>query len=166
MTYKYNPKTNKKRILFYIFCIVCILAGISTFFFMQKLSALLCCAACFYLSWYTIKTIRGFMSSKIVTYMEGFTVYTSPNEKLEFDWNKITHAGHITGGKNNGHIFAYMESEDKIIVLPPIFVDFNSFVTELKEQSPWQEYTLSDDETISSYLKKQLVVQDEKKEDN
>ena len=106
------------------------------------------------------------MGTKIVTYTEGFTVYSSLNEKIEFSWDKITHAGHITGGKNDNQVFAYMESEDKIAVLPPIFKDFDSFVSELKEHTPWQEYALSGEETISSYLKKELAAQDEKKEDN
>ena len=166
MTYSYNPKTNKNRFFFYILCIACLCGGISTFFFMGKIPAVFCLAACIYIDWCILKTIKGFMGTKIVTYTEGFTVYSSLNEKIEFSWDKITHAGHITGGKNDNQVFAYMESEDKIAVLPPIFKDFDSFVSELKEHTPWQEYALSGEETISSYLKKEFAAQDEKKEDN
>lgn len=166
MTYVYNPKTNKNRFFFYILIILCVAGGIGSFFFLNKLTAAICCAISLYISWCILKAISSFMGSKIVTYTDGFTVYSSLNEKQEFSWNRITHAGHITGGKNDNQIFAYMEECDKIAVLPAIFKDFDSFVSELKSHTDWKEYCLSTDETISSYLKKQLAIQDKKKEDN
>ncbi len=71
-----------------------------------------------------------------------------------FEYKNITHAGLVKGGPNDGQIFIYDENADKILQLPPVFLDFEALKQELSENTPWQIYELEPDETITAHLKK------------
>lgn len=153
MTYNYNPKTNKKRFALYAMCCACVLAGAVTFLFAAKIVALVCTAVGVWAACSIIKTVMRIQSARVVTFTEGFTVYTSHGDKINFTWQEVTHAGVVTAGEYEGTVFAYAEESDKIVQLPPVFCSFDVLKEELKTNTPWQEYALKDGETVTARLK-------------
>ena len=165
MTYYYNFKTNSKRFQMYALCVACVAAGAATFLIATPVTGVIATGAGIWAASFILKTIGNIKKSRIVTYTEGFTAYLTNGDTMEFKWEDITHAGHITGGEQNGYLFAYAEAEDRIIRLPPIFFKFDDFALELKEHTPFQEYELKSGETIQAYLKALLVPETEETED-
>ena len=98
--------------------------------------------------------LRRLENSRVETFTESCTAYTSGGEKLVFEYKNITHAGCAKGGPDDGHIFIYDENADKIIDLPPVFLDFEALKQELSENTPWQIYEMEEGETIIDRLKK------------
>ncbi len=161
MTYYYNIKTNNKRFQMYALCIACVAAGAATFFIATPLTGVICTGAGIWAASFILKTIGNIKKSRLVTYSEGFTAHMTNGDTMEFKWEEITHAGHITGGEQDGFLFAYAEEDDRIIRLRPIFINFEGFTEEMKEHTPFKEYELKEGETIQSYLKALLVPETE-----
>lgn len=161
MTYKYNPKTTKNRFLFYGIAILATGGGLATFLFLDTFAAVICTALGLWVSVTVLKAVAKVQSTKIVTHDEGFAAYLSNGTKLDFGWGDITHSGIVVNGEHKDLVFAYAEETDKIVKLPPIFFDFEDFKAELKEKTPYKEYTLEEGETIIDYLKKIVCPQTE-----
>ncbi|MBR6215509.1 MAG: hypothetical protein IKQ84_03780 [Spirochaetaceae bacterium] len=161
MVYKYNPKVNKKRPVIFLVCIAAPVAGACLYFFAGPLVGVVGAAAGLWVSFTIIKMLRRLENSKVETFTESCTAYTSGGEKLVFEYKDITHAGLVKGGPDDGHIFIYNENADKIVDLPPVFLDFEALKQELSANTPWQIYELEPDETIIDRLKKLVSSQTE-----
>ena len=105
--------------------------------------------------------LKRLENSKVETFTESCTAYTSGGEKLVFEYKDITHAGCAKGGPDDGNLFIYNENADKIVQFPPVFLNFESLKQELSENTPWQIYELEPDETITAHLKKLVSPQTE-----
>ena len=161
MVYKFNKKANKKRPFIIALCLVCPVAGACVYFLAGLLPGIICTAGGFYIGYSIWKMLRRLENTKIETFTESCTAYTSGGEKLVFEYKDITHAGLVKGGPNDGQIFIYNEIADKILQLPPVFLDFEALKQELSENTPWQIYELEPDETITARLKKLVSPQTE-----
>ncbi len=161
MVYKYNPKVNKKRPVIFLVCIAAPVAGAGLYFIAGLLVGVVGAAAGLWVSFTIIKMLKRLENSKIETFTESCTAYTSGGEKLVFEYKDITHAGLVKGGPDDGHIFIYNENADKILQLPPVFLDFEALKQELSANTPWQIYELEPDETIIDRLKKLVSSQTE-----
>ena len=158
MMYKYDLKTNKKAYVPYLIIGVMVLTVLSTFLFLSSVLAVIITAIALWIASKMLKSMKNIVSSRVETYTEGFNVYLSDGTKLEFEYPLISHAGLIT---NTGFVFAYEESIDRIVQLPPVFTDFTDFIEELKENVPcYKDYTLEEGQTIIDWLKKELGVED------
>lgn len=158
MVYKFNKKSNKKRPLIIAVCLACPVAGACVYFLAGLLPCIVCTAGGFYISYSIWKMLNRLESTRVETFTESCTAYTSGGEKLVFEYKNITHAGLVKGGPNDGQIFIYDENADKILQLPPVFLDFESLKQELSENTPWQIYELEPDETITARLKKLVTL--------
>ncbi|MBQ0166843.1 MAG: hypothetical protein KBT02_07050 [Treponema sp.] len=166
MTYKYDKKHSKNLLPMYLLAIACVGAGIACFFFASRLTALLVTAAGVYVAYIIFRTSAKILSSKVVTYSEGCTVYTTIGEKIQFDWTSINYSGVVTNGEHPGIVFMYREDEDKIATIPNMFQGFDELVAEIKENTPFKEYTLADDEpNIIAHLKKLVCPPEEDDEE-
>lgn len=155
MTYKYDKKHSKNLFPMYLLAIAAVGAGIACFFFASRLTALLVTAVGVYVAYTIFKTSAKILSSRIVTYTEGCTVYTTIGEKLQFDYSAVNYAGVVTNGQHPGIVFLYREDEDKIATIPNMFIGFDDMVEEFKADTPFKEYTLDEGElTIVEHLKK------------
>lgn len=154
MVYKFNKKSNKKRPLIIAVCLACPVAGACVYFLAGLLPCIICTAGGFWAGYSIWKMLNRLESTRVETFTESCTAYTSGGEKLVFEYKNITHAGLVKGGPNDGQIFIYDENADKILQLPPVFVDFESLKQELSENTPWKTYELEPDETITARLKK------------
>ena len=161
MVYKYNPKVNKKRPVIFLVCFAAPLAGAGLYFFAGPLVGIVGAAAGLWVSFTIIKMLRRLENSRVETFTESCTAYTSGGDKLVFEYKDITHAGLVKGGPNDGQIFIYDENADKILQLPPVFLDFEALKQELSANTPWQLYELEPDETIIDRLKKLVSSQTE-----
>ena len=161
MVYKYNPKVNKKRPVIFLVCFAAPLAGAGLYFFAGPLVGVVGVAAGLWVSFTIIKMLKRLESTKVETFTESCTAYTSGGEKLVFEYKDITHAGLVKGGPDDGQIFIYDENADKILQLPPVFLDFEALKQELSANTPWQIYELEPDETIIDRLKKLVSSQTE-----
>lgn len=155
MIYKYNLKSNKKAYIPFIAIFGCVLAGASTFLYLSRIVATIIFVIALWAAFKMYSSMKTILNSRIETFTDGFCVYVSDGTKLDFEWNLVTHAGHIT---NNDFYFAYEESLDRIVQLPNVFTDFDTFIEELKQNTPYKEYDLADGETIIDWLKKELGV--------
>lgn len=163
MIYKYDLKTNKKAYVPYLIIGAMVLTALSTFLFLSSVLAVIITAIALWIASKMLKSMKNIVSSRVETYTEGFNVYLSDGTKLEFEYPLISHAGLIT---NTGFVFAYEESIDRIVQLPPVFTDFSDFIEELKENVPcYKDYTLEEGQTIIDWLKIELGVT-ESSEDN
>lgn len=159
MIYKYDLKTNKKAYVPYLIIGAMVLTALSTFLFLSSFLAVIITAIALWIASKMLKSMKNIVSSRVETYTEGFNVYLSDGTKLEFEYPLISHAGLIT---NTGFVFAYEESIDRIVQLPPVFTDFSDFIEELKENVPcYKDYTLEEGQTIIDWLKKELGITDE-----
>ncbi|MEE1000109.1 MAG: hypothetical protein UIH41_10640 [Treponemataceae bacterium] len=159
MIYKYDLKTNKKAYVPYLIIGAMVLTALSTFLFLSSVLAVIITAIALWIASKMLKSMKNIVSSRVETYTEGFNVYLSDGTKLEFEYPLISHAGLIT---NTGFVFAYEESIDRIVQLPPVFTDFSDFIEELKENVPcYKDYTLEEGQTIIDWLKKELGITDE-----
>ena len=166
MVYGYNLKGNKKGMLVYVISALCVGVGISTFFFASRTVALICMLVGIYVAYVMMKNLGKIKSSRIETYDDGLTVYMANGTESRFRWKDITHSGLVTEGNQKGSIFIYNEKEDRVIQLPPVFEQFDDFIGELREKTPFVEYELEEEETMLERLKKILGVNEEKKADN
>lgn len=158
MIYKYDLKTNKKAYVPYLIIGAMVLTALSTFLFLSSVLAVIITAIALWIASKMLKSMKNIVSSRVETYTEGFNVYLSDGTKLEFEYPLISHAGLIT---NTGFVFAYEESIDRIVQLPPVFTDFSDFIEELKENVPcYKDYTLEEGQTIIDWLKKELGITD------
>lgn len=159
MIYKYDLKTNKKAYVPYLIIGAMVLTALSTFLFLSSVLAVIITAIALWIASKMLKSMKNIVSSRVETYTEGFNVYLSDGTKLEFEYPLISHAGLIT---NTGFVFAYEESIDRIVQLPPVFTDFSDFIEELKENVPcYKDYTLEEGQTIIDWLKKELGITEE-----
>lgn len=159
MIYKYDLKTNKKAYVPYLIIGAMVLTALCTFLFLSSVLAVIITAIALWIASKMLKSMKNIVSSRVETYTEGFNVYLSDGTKLEFEYPLISHAGLIT---NTGFVFAYEESIDRIVQLPPVFTDFSNFIEELKENVPcYKDYTLEEGQTIIDWLKKELGITDE-----
>ena len=159
MIYKYDLKTNKKAYVPYLIIGAMVLTALSTFLFLSSVLAVIITAIALWIASKMLKSMKNIVSSRVETYTEGFNVYLSDGTKLEFEYPLISHAGLIT---NTDFVFAYEESIDRIVQLPPVFTDFSDFIEELKENVPcYKDYTLEEGQTIIDWLKKELGITDE-----
>lgn len=159
MIYKYDLKTNKKAYVPYLIIGAMVLTALCTFLFLSPVLAVIITAIALWIASKMLKSMKNIVSSRVETYTEGFNVYLSDGTKLEFEYPLISHAGLIT---NTGFVFAYEESIDRIVQLPPVFADFSDFIEELKENVPcYKDYTLEEGQTIIDWLKKELGITDE-----
>lgn len=159
MIYKYDLKTNKKAYVPYLIIGAMVLTALCTFLFLSPVLAVIITAIALWIASKMLKSMKNIVSSRVETYTEGFNVYLSDGTKLEFEYPLISHAGLIT---NTGFVFAYEESIDRIVQLPPVFTDFSDFIEELKENVPcYKDYTLEEGQTIIDWLKKELGITDE-----
>jgi hypothetical protein len=163
MTYNYNLKANKNGYVPFLFIAAIVLGALSTFLFLSTTAAVIITVLAV---WAAVKmsfSLRKILSSRIETYTEGFNVFLSDGTKLEFEYKLITHAGFIT---NSGFVFAYEASLDRIVQLPKVFINFEDFVEELKENTTcYKDYTLEEGQTIIDWLKADLGIT-EKEEDS
>lgn len=158
MIYKYDLKTNKKAYVPYLIIGAMVLTALCTFLFLSPVLAVIITAIALWIASKMLKSMKNIVSSRVETYTEGFNVYLSDGTKLEFEYPLISHAGLIT---NTGFVFAYEESIDRIVQLPPVFTDFSDFIEELKENVPcYKDYTLEEGQTIIDWLKKELGITD------
>ena len=163
MTYRYDLKTNKKAYVPFLIIGAMVLVALSTFLFLEPIIAVIITAVALWVASKMLTSMKNIVSSRIETFTEGFNVYLSDGTKLEFEYSLISHAGLIT---NTDFVFAYEESLDRIVQLPPVFTDFSDFVEELKENVPcYKDYTLEEGQTIIDWLKIELGVT-ESSEDN
>lgn len=159
MIYKYDLKTNKKAYVPYLIIGAMVLTALCTFLFLSPVLAVIITAIALWIASKMLKSMKNIVSSRVETYTEGFNVYLSDGTKLEFEYPLISHAGLIT---NTGFVFAYEESIDRIVQLPPVFTDFSDFIEELKENVPcYKDYTLEEGQTIIDWLKKELGITEE-----
>lgn len=166
MTYKYDKKHSKNLFPMYLLAIAAVGAGIACFFFASRLTALLVTAVGIYVAYTIFKTSAKILSSKVMTYTEGCTVYTTLGEKIQFDWTSINYAGVVTNGDHPGIVFIYREDEDKIATIPDMFLGFDELVEEIKANTPFKEYTLAEDEpNIIAHLKKLVCPPEEDDEE-
>lgn len=162
MTYKYNIKSNLKLLFPYVLVGIMLIFAISSFFFFEPLMAIIFTAIALWFSFRICKTMKNILSSRVESYTEGFTVFMADGSKLDFEYKLITHAGFIT---NTGFIFAYEESLDRIVQLPPAFIGFEDFINELKENlSCYKDYTLEEGQTIIDWLKAELGITEDTEE--
>lgn len=154
MIYKYNPKVNPKRPLLFLISFVSPVAGAGLYFFAGIPGCIIGIAVGIWIAFSILKMLKRIEKTKVETFTESCTAYTSGGEKLVFEYKNITHAGLVKGGPNDGQIFIYDENADKILQLPPVFLDFESLKQEISENTPWQIYELEPDETITAHLKK------------
>lgn len=155
MIYKYDRKHSKNLIPMYLLAIASVGAGIACFFFASRLSALIVTAVGVYVAYTIFRTSSKILRSRIVTYSEGCTVYTTLGEKLQFDYSAVNYAGVVTNGQHPGIVFLYREDEDRIATIPNMFVGFDDMVEEFKANTPFKEYTLDEGElTIIEHLRK------------
>lgn len=154
MIYKYNPKVNPKRPLLFLISFVSPIAGAGLYFFAGMPGCIIGIAVGIWIAFSILKMLKRIEKTRVETFTESCTAYTSGGEKLVFEYKDITHAGFVKGGPNDGQIFIYDENADKILQLPPVFVDFESLKQEISENTPWQIYELEPDETITAHLKK------------
>lgn len=155
MIYKYDRKHSRNLIPMYLLAIAAVCAGLACFFFASRLTALIVTAVGVYVAYTIFRTSFKILSSRIVTYSEGCTVYTTIGEKLQFDWSAVNYAGVVTNGTHPGIVFLYREDEDKIATIPNMFIGFDDMVEEFKENTPFKEYTLDEGElTIVEHLRK------------
>lgn len=159
MIYKYDLKTNKKAYVPYLIIGAMVLTALCTFLFLSPVLAVIITAIALWIASKMLKSMKNIVSSRVETFTEGFNVYLSDGTKLEFEYQLISHAGLIT---NTDFVFAYEESIDRIVQLPPVFTDFSNFIEELKENLPcYKDYTLEEGQTIIDWLKKELGITDE-----
>ena len=162
MTYNYNLKANKNGYVPFLFIAAIVLGALSTFLFLSTVTAVIITALAV---WAAVKmsfSLRKILSSRIETYTEGFNVFLSDGTKLEFEYKLITHAGLIT---NTSFVFAYEASLDRIVQLPKVFINFEDFVEELKENTTcYKDYTLEEGQTIIDWLKVELGIPEKKEE--
>lgn len=163
MIYLYNKKVNPKRYVLYALCAACVAVGVSFFFFAGTLIGLASTCAGILVAGAILKELVKVQSARISTYTEGFTAYTSDGSTFAFEWKDVTHAGIVASGEYKGTVFVYAEASDKFIQLQRVFLDFDSFIAELQQNTPWKEYTLAEGETVTVHLRKLLGV--EKKEE-
>lgn len=155
MIYKYDRKHSRNLIPMYLLAIAAVCAGLACFFFASRLTALIVTAVGVYVAYTIFRTSFKILSSRIVTYSEGCTVYTTIGEKLQFDWSAVNYAGVVTNGTHPGIVFLYREDEDKIATIPNMFIGFDDMVEEFKENTPFKVYTLDEGElTIVEHLRK------------
>lgn len=154
MIYKYNPKVNPKRPLLFLISFVSPVAGAGLYFFAGIPGCIIGIAVGIWIAFSILKMLKRIEKTKVETFTESCTAYTSGGEKLVFEYKDITHAGCAKGGPNDGQIFIYDENADKILQLPPVFVDFESLKQELSENTPWQVYEMEEGESIIDRLKK------------
>lgn len=155
MTYKYDRKHCRNLIPMYLLAIASVGAGIACFFFASRLTALFVTAAGVYVAYTIFRTSAKILRSRVVTYSEGCTVYTTLGEKLQFDYSAVNYAGVVTNGQHPGIVFLYREDQDRIATIPNMFQGFDDMVAEFKENTPFKEYTLEEGElTIVEHLRK------------
>jgi len=164
MVYKYNPKVNKKRPVIFLACFVAPVAGAGLYFFAGPLVGVVGAAAGLWVSFTILKMLRRLENSKVETFTESCTAYTSGGEKLVFEYKDITHAGCAKGGPDDGNLFIYNENADKIVQFPPVFLNFESLKQELSENTPWQIYEMEEGESIIDRLKKLVTPNSEEAE--
>lgn len=159
MTYNIKTKLTLNSLGIYALGIILPLLSVPAWFlFDGGLLPVIILIAGSYCSYVIFRAIFRIRKSRIITYDEGMTVYTQSGEKFSFEWNEITHAGCVI---KNGEIktyFAYAEKKDKFVQTPPSYFDFDDFVSELKEKTPFKEYTLSENETLRDALRKELGI--------
>ena len=155
MIYKYDRKHSKNLIPMYLLAIASVGAGIACFFFASRLTALFVTAAGVYVAYTIFRTSAKILRSRVVTYSEGCTVYTTLGEKLQFDYSAVNYAGVVTNGQHPGIVFLYREDQDRIATIPNMFQGFDDMVEEFKASTPFKEYTLDEGElTIIEHLRK------------
>ncbi len=155
MIYRYDRKHCRNLIPMYLLAIASVGAGIACFFFASRLTALLVTAVGVYVAYTIFRASGKILRSRVVTYSEGCTVYTTLGEKLQFDYSAVNYAGFVTNGQHPGIVFLYREDQDRIATIPNMFIGFDDMVEEFKANTPFKEYTLDEGElTIVEHLRK------------
>lgn len=153
MEYKRKIKIDKNFVGIYAMAAVILAAGAICCIWFSAFIGTLCIIAGLFVCWIIAKTMKKILSSRILTYSEGLTVFNADGSKMAMEWKDVSHAGKITGGKFAGHVFMYDESADQFIQLPPIFHDFDKFEAELKEHFTVDDVNLEENESVRDYIK-------------
>ena len=109
MIYQYDKSNNNKLFLMYFLAGLCVIAGVSTFFFLSPLFATIATVLGMYIAFLIMRSLKKLTSSRIETYSDGFTVYFTTGGKLSFEWNKVSHCGIIMNGPTKDYVFASSE---------------------------------------------------------
>ena len=150
MTYRFSMKKSPRSI---IVLLIAFLFGFGAFAFILYLTFpwnVLLAAICVFLSVFFGKTTNKQMKSRIITHDDGISGLTGFGEKINLEWNTISHQG--LWYTKPPTLYLYSEQDDQLLMIPDEYTQFDELINELKQRFTLQELKADEISTIKDYL--------------
>ena len=154
MTFASNPK-----LLVVVLIIAAFLAAGVSLFLVSPFLGIVGIALGGYISYTLVRFISKQMASVLDVQEDGLHFNLYGEEQMVFEWDNVSHMGLATAPKSKRFFFAYREDEDKLLVVPNEFQNFEQLLDDIRAQGDLVSVELERSEGVKEQLKEMLGVQ-------
>ncbi|MEW5814601.1 MAG: hypothetical protein AB1798_04280 [Spirochaetota bacterium] len=154
MVHRITLSSNPKVVVIFFILIALPVAAILAFLIVGILGGIIAVVISAYLDFQIIRFLRASLESRVETNKESICFNMGNNERQEFGWTEITHAGLCLKQGEKPQIFVYNENDDKLICIPKEFSSFDNLLETVKLQTgdKFEEFILEKGETLQDKL--------------
>ena len=91
--------------------------------------------------------------SHVTTSEVGLTHLSADGDEVSFRWDGITHAGTYRAGGGRDELYVYNRPEDRLLIIPAWYRQFESLTSEVRAKTPFLELELAEHERIADRLR-------------
>lgn len=160
MTHKVTLRSNPRLLFLGGFIVGLPVSGLLLFLYLGGLIGVLAILGSLFISYQIIRFLISHMRSRIETTEDGIQCRLSGNNDVSLRWEDISHAGFCHEKRQKPCVFLYDETDDKFVIIPREFSDFDHLLNIIKQKTLLQEIELAKNESIKDWLRKQLDIQE------
>lgn len=164
MEYRVTVKSNPRILILFSVIALIPLAAVLLIVLWSPIAGVILLAIGGYVDYHLIKFARLQLASYVRTDEDGIRGLSGISEKVDIEWDDVTHAGVATESGTRAAAFVYAEGEDQLITVPSEYENFEHFVTELGERFDLIRFELDSNETLTDRLKTMLVPEDQRED--
>ena len=154
MVYHYSVRKNPRILVLFFVIAILPVAGFALAFIAGPILGIIAGVVALLFSYqigkYTYFTLR----SQIHSHDDGISITMPDGDIVRFKWDGISHSGTALFSNNRFSAFVYDENEDTFVEILPIYNNFDDFLTELEQKTPYEKYIPEHSDDIKELLGK------------
>jgi hypothetical protein len=164
MTHTITIASNPRIVLVFLIAVVIPVGGVLLTILFHIFLGIIVTVVGGFIAWHLMKFGISSLKSWVRTDDEGITIKISNEDPKGLTWEEITHAGLVSQVKTRNQMFIYAEETDKLFTIPDEYSDFDKLIEFTSERTPFENVSLEQTDTITSYLREVVGVPEAQEE--
>lgn len=158
MIHRMTLRSNPRLIWLYLLLAAMPLFGLAVFLSVQGIVGVIGLIAAGFITYQLVTFTRERVRARLETTADGLRCIRPGAETLDLRWPDVTQAGLARQRGEKPALFLYAEAQDRLLMLPREFSDFDQLVAHVRQHAPFEELELEPDDSLREWLAQRLGI--------